>query len=106
MVEFTPSEVSFYEHDAQTFLVLDKVDPDRKVSDSIEIWRVHIDAYLLISLLIVIHNQLVHLESFRSLFTALLHLRFRSIVHAAADQCEIIRLVIGRWDPRPPVCRA
>lgn len=31
-VQFTPSEVSFYEHDARTFLVLDKVDPDRNVS--------------------------------------------------------------------------
>lgn len=31
MVEFTPSEVSFYEHDARTFLVLDKEDEERKV---------------------------------------------------------------------------
>lgn len=26
MVSFTPSEVSFYEHDSRTFLVLDKTD--------------------------------------------------------------------------------
>lgn len=32
MVEFTPSEVSFYEHDPRTFLVLDKEDEERKVS--------------------------------------------------------------------------
>lgn len=31
MVDFTPSDVSFYEHDARTFLVLDKEDPERKV---------------------------------------------------------------------------
>lgn len=32
MVDFTPSDVSFYEHDKRTFLVLDKEDPERKVS--------------------------------------------------------------------------
>lgn len=31
MLDFTPSEISFYEQDARTFLVLDKADPDRKV---------------------------------------------------------------------------
>lgn len=31
MLDFTPSEISFYEQDAKTFLVLDKQDPDRKV---------------------------------------------------------------------------
>lgn len=35
MVDFTPSDVSFYEHDKRTFLVLDKEDPDRKVSHCI-----------------------------------------------------------------------
>lgn len=33
MVDFTPSDVSFYEHDKRTFLVLDKEDPERKVSN-------------------------------------------------------------------------
>lgn len=32
MLDFTPSEISFYEQDSQTFLVLDKQDPDRKVN--------------------------------------------------------------------------
>ncbi|KAG4075464.1 hypothetical protein HA402_015117 [Bradysia odoriphaga] len=31
MLDFTPSEISFYEQDAKTFLVLDKQDPDRKL---------------------------------------------------------------------------
>lgn len=31
MLDFTPSDISFYETDAKTFLVLDKEDPDRKV---------------------------------------------------------------------------
>lgn len=31
MLDFTPSEVSFYEQDPKTFLVLDKQDPERKV---------------------------------------------------------------------------
>lgn len=33
MVDFTPSDVSFYEHDKRTFLVLDKEDPERKVGN-------------------------------------------------------------------------
>lgn len=32
MLDFTPSEVIFYENDAKTFLVFDKEDPDRKVN--------------------------------------------------------------------------
>lgn len=31
MLDFTPSDISFYENDSNTFLVLDKEDPDRKV---------------------------------------------------------------------------
>lgn len=31
LLDFSPSDVSFYEQDANTFLVLDKEDPDRKV---------------------------------------------------------------------------
>lgn len=31
MLDFTPSEVIFYENDARTFLILDKVDVDRKL---------------------------------------------------------------------------
>lgn len=31
MLDFTPSEVSFYEKDRNIFLVLDKEDPERKV---------------------------------------------------------------------------
>lgn len=32
IVDFKPSDVVFYEQDAQTFLALDKDDPERKVS--------------------------------------------------------------------------
>lgn len=31
MLDFTPSEVIFYENDARTFLIFDKEDADRKV---------------------------------------------------------------------------
>lgn len=34
MLDFTPSDVSFYEQDPKTFLVHDKEDPDRKVKIS------------------------------------------------------------------------
>lgn len=34
MLEFTPSEVIFYENDKETFLVFDKVDAERKVSET------------------------------------------------------------------------
>lgn len=35
MIDFTPSEISFYEQDPKTFLVLDKQDPDRKVRNTL-----------------------------------------------------------------------
>jgi hypothetical protein len=58
MLDFKPSEVSFYEGDAQTFLVLDKDDPERKVKIKL----------IIIEILMVI--QLIHK------ITALFHQRF------------------------------
>lgn len=84
MLDFTPSEVLYFEQDRNTFLVLDKEDPDRKV---------HSINTLIVNLLI---------DKF---ILAVLHHRFWRVFHHATKQREIVPLVVRWWNVRPFIRR-
>ena len=90
MLDFSPSEVSFYEQDAKTFIVLDKEDEERKVSLDSE-WLPQ-NTFWLFSI-----QQLYYTNDFGESFS-LLQTNVKSFVWSAGDGIPI-HLYVERKEP-------